>query len=275
MRFKEMRTLGLDYGDKRIGAALSDPLGWTAGGLVVLERKNPIDHKACIEQIGRIIDEYAVSTIVLGYPRNMDGSEGENCRKVKAFASLLAKTFTNVQIEFFDERLSSAMALQIFREQGVNLKTNVKKKGQGRSIDKMAAQLILQGYLDAKSAALKDKAAAQKNIDKEKSMTDKNEMFGETIFDMDDVEMEALVVTDDEGNELEYIIIDEFAHNGTNFMVMVKAEDVDNDEVEAVIFKQLQADGEEFVFEEISEEEYGALEEMLKNRLENFGIDLE
>ncbi|MDR2168264.1 MAG: Holliday junction resolvase RuvX [Clostridiales bacterium] len=258
-----MRVLGLDYGDRRIGVALSDALGWTAGGLLTLARKNPIDHRACIEAIGRIIEEYTISIIVLGYPRNMDGSEGENCRKVKAFAAKLAKAHPTIQIEFFDERLSSSRALQIFHEQGIN----AKKRGQG-SLDKMAAQVILQGFLDSRSAS--------KNIDKEKkTMTEKNEHFGETIFDMDDVEMEALVVTDDEGNELEYIIIDEFEHGGMNYLVMVKADEVENDEVEAAIFKQMASGEEEYVFEEINEDEYANLEEMLKARLEDFGIDLE
>ena len=140
-----MRALGVDYGDRRIGLAVSDGLGWTAGGLLVLERKNPIDHKACIEAIAGVVAEYGVSTIVLGFPKNMDGTEGENCGKVRLFADKLKKAMPNIEIDFFDERLSTSRALQIFHEQG----TTAKKRGLG-SIDKKAAELILQGFLDSK-----------------------------------------------------------------------------------------------------------------------------
>ena len=245
-----MRAIGLDYGDRRIGVAVSDPLGLTASGIEVLTRKNPIDHKACIDAIGSIIKEYTVSIIVLGLPKNMDGTEGENCLRVRAFADKLRKAFSDVRIEFFDERLTTSRARQIFNEMG----TNEKKRGAG-SADKMAAQLILQGFLDKER----------------KSMNE------ESIFDMDDVEMESLIVTDDDGNELEYIIIDEFAHKGTNFLVMMKADEDDEEDVEASIFKQIQAgsDDEEFVFEEITEEEYDEIESILKARLKEQGIDLE
>jgi len=256
-----MRFLGLDYGDRRIGVAVSDPLGWTAGGLLVLERKNPIDHKACIEKIVKTVLEYEVIVIVIGLPKNMDGTEGENCRKVRTFASQLKKVIPNVEIEFFDERLSTSRALQIFHEQGIN----EKKRGQG-SIDKKAAELILQSYLDALS--LKNKETKEKF-----EMANVND---DSIFEMEDDEMEMLVVTDDEGNELEYIIIDEFAHSGVNYLVMMLADDIEAEEPEAAIFKQIPTDDEEeFAFEEITEEEYDMLEDMLKKRLEEAGIDLE
>lgn len=255
-----MRILGIDYGDRRIGLALSDELGWTAAGFLVLERKNPIDHKACIGAIARIISEHSIKTIVVGYPLNMDGSEGENCRKVKVFAGQLKKALLDVDIIFYDERLSTSRAQQIFHQQG----TNEKKRGAG-SIDKKAAEIILQGYLDA-----------QKNIKDKEEKEKMANVNDDSLFDIDDVEMESLIVTDDEGNELEYVIIDEFTHNSVNYMVMMKADELENDEVEAAIFKQVPADDEdEFAFEEITEDEYNELEEMLKTRLEEFGIDIE
>ncbi|MCL2575349.1 MAG: Holliday junction resolvase RuvX [Defluviitaleaceae bacterium] len=138
-----MRVLGLDYGDRRIGVAVSDGLGWTATALKTIERKNPNDLKDSIEEIGRIVSEYSIQYVVLGYPKNMDGTEGENCRKVATFKDKLQKAYPNLQIEFFDERLTTARAHQIFNEVGIK----VKNKGKG-SIDKLAAQIILQGYLD-------------------------------------------------------------------------------------------------------------------------------
>ena len=256
-----MRYLALDYGDRRIGVAISDPLGWFATGICVLERKNPTDHKACIAAIEKIISEHDISVIILGFPLNMDGTQGENCEKVKTFAKLLQKSLQNITIEFFDERMSTQSAIKIFHAQG----KNERKLGAG-STDKKAAEIILQNYLDGK----RNEAQKKEN----EQMAEFNE---DSIFDeMDDLEMESLVVTDDEGNELEYIIIDEFTHAEVTYLVLMKADEVDDEEVEAVIFKQIPTDDEEeFAFEEISEEEYDELEVMLKARLEEFGIDLE
>jgi len=257
-----MRILGLDYGDVRIGVAVSDEMGWTTRGLTTLTRKNPIDHSSCIEKIGQIIKENFVKKIVLGYPRNMDGTEGENCKKVQIFAKQLSKVYPEIEIMLFDERLSTSRALQIFTEQG----TSAKKRGQG-SVDKMAAQVILQGYLDQKTN--------QNKIYKENDMdTNFNEELG---LGEDDMDMEVIAMTGEDGNEVEYIIIDEFERGGTNFLVLVESDKIDDEESEAVVFKQVEVDGndDEVAFEEITEEEYDSIEEFLAKRLAEFGIDIE
>ena len=112
---------------------------------------------------------------------------------------------------------------------------------------------------------------------KKKENEKMTEINDDSLFDdMDDLEMESLVVTDDEGNELEYIIIDEFIHNDATYLVLMKADEIENEDVEAVIFKQIPTDDEEeFAFEEITEEEYDQIEDLLKSRLEDFGIDME
>jgi len=248
-----VRILGLDYGDKRVGVAISDPLGWTAGGLPTISRKNPVDHKSTIEEIGKLLHKYQVKKIVLGLPKNMDGTEGENCRKVQAFAKQLGKVYPDVAIDFFDERLSTASALQTFDLMGAS--GDAKRK----NVDKMAAQIILQGYLD--------RAALNKRNEEKKAMAD---MDLNIDTDLEEMEVETIVMTDDEGNEIEYIIIDEFEQDGTTFLVMIDAEEIENDEVEAVIFKQVGTDEENFVYEEISEDEYAKLEPMLKDRLADF-----
>ena len=140
-----MRILALDYGDRRIGVAISDVLGWFATGCDVLTRKNPLDHKACIEAIKLHVQKNDIGVIVLGLPLNMDGTEGENCAKVRAFAKQLQKAMPNIQIEFFDERMSTHSAIKMFHQVG----TNERKQGAG-SADKKAAEIILQNYLDAK-----------------------------------------------------------------------------------------------------------------------------
>ncbi|MCL2575350.1 MAG: DUF1292 domain-containing protein [Defluviitaleaceae bacterium] len=101
-----------------------------------------------------------------------------------------------------------------------------------------------------------------------------NENLNDDLDLMDDeIEIESIVMTDEDGNDVEYMIIDEFEQNGTNYLVMIRMEDIDSDEVEAVIFKEVEATNDEFVYEEISEEEYNALEEILKQRLDEFDIE--
>jgi putative Holliday junction resolvase len=258
-----MRVLALDYGDARIGAAISDALGWTSRGLTTIARKNAIDLSASIAQIADIVKEYDVQTIVLGYPKNMDGTEGGNCRKVLAFKGKLEAALPHMAIELFDERLTTGRAMQIFNE--VNLPGRKKKK----NVDKLAAAIILQDYLNQR----------QEDTNKEKNMDFDERKFDEDFgadFDADlEEEMETIVMTDDDGNEVEFMIIDEFMHNMTNYLIMVKLEDADEDEAEAAIFKQVSGDEDEYVYEEINEEEYNDLEDMLKARMAEFDIDIQ
>ena len=248
-----MRVLGLDYGDVRIGVAISDPLGITSRGLATITRKNPIDLSVSVAQIKEIVNEHHVGLIVLGYPKNMNNTEGENCKKVLGFKKKLEQTLPGIPIKLYDERLTTSRASQIFAE------TDLSRAKHKSNIDKMAAAIILQDYLD---------------LNKEKSMEFDERNFDEE-FDMEEAELETIVMTDEDGNEAEYIIIDEFVHNLTNYLIMVKAEDADEDEAEAAIFKQVSAGEEEYVYEEISEEEYNELEDMLKARMAEFDIDIQ
>ena len=142
-----MRTLGLDYGDVRIGVAISDPLGWTACGLCVLERKNPIDLSGVVAQIMDIVVNNDVNKIVIGLPKHLNGSHGKGCKKVATFKAKIQKALPDVAIVLFDERLTTNMAMQIFKETCLS-RTKIKKK-----VDAMAAAIILQDYLNMKSRA--------------------------------------------------------------------------------------------------------------------------
>ncbi|MFC2002077.1 Holliday junction resolvase RuvX [Chloroflexota bacterium] len=129
--------MGLDIGDKRIGVALSDPQGILASPLTII---NCQDKKADIEAIVDIIGQNQVGQVIAGLPRSMDGSIGQQAEKVQAFIEEL-RNYTEVSIEFRDERLSTVAAKRLMR--GVR-KTNKKKIRH----DAIAAALILQGYLD-------------------------------------------------------------------------------------------------------------------------------
>jgi putative Holliday junction resolvase len=132
--------MGLDYGDKTIGVAVSDEMGWTAQGLTVIRRKTPDED---FDRIRELVAEYEVGELVVGFPRNMDGSVGPRGEMCREFArSLQAKLQLPVQL--WDERLTTAAAERTL------LEADVSRKKRKQVIDKMAAALILQGYLNYK-----------------------------------------------------------------------------------------------------------------------------
>lgn len=136
-----MRILGLDYGDRRIGAAVSDAFGWTAQGLETIERRRDGGE---MERILELVKNYEVEEIVVGLPKNMNGSIGPRGEICQAFAGELREA-TNLPVHLWDERLSTVAAERLLIEGDVSRK---KRKGV---VDKMAAVLILQNYLDANS----------------------------------------------------------------------------------------------------------------------------
>lgn len=140
-----MRILGLDYGDKTIGVAVSDPLGWTAQGVEIIRRDNPGEYKKSLKRLSELAEEYQPEVIVMGYPKNLDNSEGERCIKTKAFAERIEKRFPNIELVLWDERFSTIAAERALREAALS---HEKRKSV---IDKMAAVHILQGYLDSRN----------------------------------------------------------------------------------------------------------------------------
>ena len=130
-----MRSLGLDVGDKRIGVALSDPMGILASPLTIVDRS---DESIAIKAITDIVEQNQVGKIIAGLPRSMDGSVGKQAEKVIAFIDEL-RDHTEVPVEFRDERLSTVSAKRLMLMVGKPAKSGD---------DKVAAALILQGYLD-------------------------------------------------------------------------------------------------------------------------------
>jgi putative Holliday junction resolvase len=136
------RVLGLDVGARRIGLAVSDPLGITAQGLETLHRKNK---KHDFAHLARVIREYAVKEIVVGLPLRMSGAEGTQAEKIQIFAEELRKHF-KLPVHLWDERLSSAEANRLLRE------TDLSIEKRGKAVDRMAAILILQGWMESRTA---------------------------------------------------------------------------------------------------------------------------
>lgn len=134
-----MRILGLDVGTKNVGLALSDPLGFTAQALPTIRRKGKLEQELAV--ISTLIDDKGVETVVVGYPKNMNGTEGPSCDMAKEYAAALAEKIA-VPIVFWDERLTSKMA------ESAMVMGDVRREKRRQAVDSLAAILILQSYLD-------------------------------------------------------------------------------------------------------------------------------
>jgi putative Holliday junction resolvase len=134
--------MGLDVGEKTIGVAISDPLGLTAQGIVTLKRKN--DFKLEVKELHGLVLDYEITQIVVGLPKNMDGSTGPQAQKAIKYAKML-KQALNLPVILWDERLSTLMVNRTL------LEANVSRAGRKKVIDKLAATVLLQSFLDRES----------------------------------------------------------------------------------------------------------------------------
>jgi len=138
-----VRVLGLDVGDVRIGVALSDETATIAGGLPTLARVGP---RKDVRAVAALVREHGVTEVVVGLPRRLDGSLGPQAEKVQAFAADLRQS-VRVPVQEWDERFTSVAATRALIEGGV------KRRDRRQSVDKVAAVLILQGFLDHRKLA--------------------------------------------------------------------------------------------------------------------------
>lgn len=137
-----MKILAIDPGDARIGLALSDDLGLLAHPLETIDVRKTKEPAA---RIATLVIERKVTTVVIGLPRNMDGTYGPAAEKTRAFADILRPLLTDCPIIFWDERLTTVAAHRALRESGRNAKNS------RDVVDQVAAQMILQGYLDSQA----------------------------------------------------------------------------------------------------------------------------
>ena len=137
------RIMGLDFGSKTVGVAVSDGLGLTAQGVEIIRRTSENKLRQTLARIESLIGEYEVGKIVLGFPKNMNNTIGERAEKTLAFKEMLERR-TGLPIVMWDERLTTVAADRVLIEAGVRRET---RKGY---VDEIAAVFILQGYLDSK-----------------------------------------------------------------------------------------------------------------------------
>lgn len=138
-----MRTMGLDVGSKTVGIALSDELGWTAQGLKTL-KINEEENVFGFDELGEIIKEYEVGKVVVGLPKNMNGTIGPRGEASQFFARELEERY-GVPVILWDERLTTVAAERVL------LEADMSRKKRKKVIDKMAAMMILQGYLNSQN----------------------------------------------------------------------------------------------------------------------------
>ena len=143
-----MRVLGLDFGEKTIGVAVSDPFGWTAQGLEIIRRKEENNLVASMARIKELCAEYGAELIVLGFPKNMNNTEGPRVEKTKQFKKRLEKEL-GLPVELWDERLSTMGAERTL------LEADISRAKRKKVIDKQAAVFILQGWLDCNAHKFK------------------------------------------------------------------------------------------------------------------------
>ncbi|MCR5559922.1 Holliday junction resolvase RuvX [Schwartzia sp. (in: firmicutes)] len=134
------RYLGLDVGDRTIGIAVSDALGITAQGVETIRRTSL---EKDIGRLKELMDEYETNSLVLGLPKNMNGTEGDRCEIVKSFFEEVQKAVPGTEGHFWDERLSTVAAAKSL------ISADVSRGKRKKVIDKMAAVFILQGFLDS------------------------------------------------------------------------------------------------------------------------------
>ena len=139
-----MRIMGLDFGSKTVGVAVSDPLGITAQGVEIVRRKSPNKLRQTLARIDELVREYGVEELVLGYPKNMNGTEGERCEKTREFKELLEKR-TGLPVALWDERLTTVAADRSMMEAGLG------RYERKEYVDEIAAVFIFQGYMAAKA----------------------------------------------------------------------------------------------------------------------------
>lgn len=138
----EGRILGLDYGSRTVGVAVSDPLYITAQSLLTIRRARPTKLRTTIAAIRELVGKYSVSLFVIGLPIGLDGIEGERCAAAREFGTILT-TKTGIPVYYQDERFTTVIAEQSMKAAGFKSHEKIKEK-----VDETAAALILQTYLD-------------------------------------------------------------------------------------------------------------------------------
>lgn len=270
-----MRLLGLDYGDKRIGVALGDTQGRLASPHGVFHHKG---WGPDARRISALMQETGASGVVLGLPRNMDGSLGPQAREAKGLGERLEAC--GITVYYQDERLSSFEAEEALRKRGLDSR---RIKDQ---VDQTAAAFILQRYLD--SLGYNDKAACKKadrecvqngqegkHMADDKKVNPEGEMIEEELLLEDETDSNLVELTDEDGNVAQFEYLDTVEHKGESYVVfMAVEEDTEEDEEEegeVVILQIAQDDEGEDIYVTVEDDEL--VQEVFEKFMESLGAE--
>lgn len=158
-----MRILGLDFGTKTVGVAVCDPLEYTAQGLEIIRRKEDNKLRQTLARIEEIIQEYNVEKVVLGYPKHLNNTIGDRAEKSVEFGQMIERR-TGLPVIMWDERFTTVSANQVLME------SKVRREDRKEYVDKVAAVIILQGYLDMLSMQKKQAEEQKSQQSKEEDL---------------------------------------------------------------------------------------------------------
>ena len=213
------RIIALDVGDRRIGIAVSDPLGFTAQPIETYTR---IGYGPDTRHIKGIADSYNTSHILCGLPRNMDGSEGFQVEKVREFAAQLEKA--GLTVDYYDERMTTIQAETALLEGGLH------RDERKRKVDMVAAVMILQSYLDSK--------ARQERAEEEAAAAAEPDADGD-----EDDESEIWTFDDEDGNPVKLRLVYELTLDGVHYLLFNDVDDPDPDS-DFLVMAESEVDGE-------------------------------
>lgn len=205
------RLIALDVGDRRIGIAVSDPLGITAQPLETYTR---VGYGPDVRHISEIAQRYTTSRILCGLPRNMDGTEGFQSQKVREFAQKL--TEAGFTVSFYDERMTTVLA------EDALLEADMRRSDRKKKVDMIAAVMILQSYLDAQAAAAQQKNAVQASEPSE-----------EAPEEDDPLDEDVLELEDEDGNVISFVLSARIHYEDEDYVLLVSTQssgDIEQDE---------------------------------------------
>ena len=231
-----MRIMGLDFGSKTVGVAISDPLFLTAQGIEIVRRKAPGKLRQTLARINELKEEYEVGKIVLGFPKNMNNTEGERCEKTLEFKEMLEKR-TGLEVVLWDERLTTVEADRTMMQVGI------RRENRKEYVDELAAIFILQGYLDYHSTR-KGRSA-----------------------------MDKIIFTDPENQEeLELYLLEQTCINGTTYLLAAEEEEEDS---VAYILKEVQTEDEDVIYAMVEDDvELNAISKVFAEMLDDVDIEM-
>jgi len=245
------RIIGLDYGDKTIGVAVSCADMRVAVGVGTIRRERPGALRRSLRELAALAAEYGADEIVLGYPKNMDNTEGERCKKTLLFKELLEKKLSGLTVVLWDERLTTSEVMRVI------------SPGAKKNIDESAAVLILQSYLNFKQS-------------------EEIKMNSQEDFNNEENDDSIIKMTDEDGNEIEFELLASRELNGVTYVLVAEVlpEDAaDDEESEVLIYKCVpDEEDEDMVSFELIDEEHAdcdSVYELFNDDFETLGIDFD